>query len=322
MTNARTLAVFTDMGGTLLDHQTYSFEAASDALARIRLAGVPLVLCSSKTRPEIERVRQRLNSFHPFVSENGAAVFIPPDYFPFVVPGALERAGYLALEYGRPYPEVVDLLHRTASRLHVAMVGFSDLSVQEIAEACGLPLEDAQLARAREYDEPFRVVAGGSAARDRLRRALRRAGLQCIAGGRFDHASSCAGKGASVARLGALYRRVDGPLLTVGLGDSLSDFPLLREVDIPVIVRNPGAGATAQLRRKLPAARVTDSPAPPAGLSREPHSRRARHRPIPARLHGAKEEATAGRDAAPPRCAMSSRNSAVGARRSIEGIGG
>lgn len=262
MANARMLVVFTDLDGTLLDHQTYSLEAASVGLARIRLAGVPLVLCSSKTRLEIERVRQRLNSFHPFVSENGAAVFIPPDYFPFVVPGARERDGYLVLEYGQPYREVVDLLHRTAARLDVAMVGFSDMSVQEVAEACGLPLEDAQLARAREYDEPFRVVAGGSAARDRLRRALRRAGLRCVAGGRFDHATSCVDKGTSFARLTALYRRVDCQLLTVGLGDSLNDFPLLREVDIPVIVRNPGAGATAQLRRKLPAARVTDMPGP------------------------------------------------------------
>jgi len=262
MAHARMLVVFTDLDGTLLDHRTYSFEAASGALAHIGAAGVPLVLCSSKTRLEIERVRQRLNSFHPFVSENGAAVFIPPDYFPFAVPGARERDGYLVLEYGRPYREVVDLLRRTAARLDVAVEGFSNMSAQQIADACGLPLEDARLARAREYDEPFRVLDGGSAARDRLRRALRRAGLQSVAGGRFDHATSGADKGASVTRLTAQYRRLNGQLLTVGLGDSLSDLSLLRAVDIPVIVRNPGAGATAQLRRKLPGARVTDIPGP------------------------------------------------------------
>lgn len=262
MTHSRILVVFTDLDGTLLDHQTYSSEAASVALARIGRAEVPLVLCSSKTRLEIERVRQRLTSFHPFVSENGAAVFIPPDYFPFAVPGARERDRYLVLEYGRPYREVVDLLHRTAARLDVAVVGFSDMSVEEVAEACGLPLADARLARAREYDEPFRVVAGGSAARDRLRCGLRRAGLRSVAGGRFDHATGCADKGTSVAQLTALYRRVDGRVLTVGLGDSLNDLPLLGEVDIPVIVRNPAAGATAQLRRKLPAAQVTGVPGP------------------------------------------------------------
>jgi len=264
MTKSRKLVVFTDLDGTLLDHRTYSFEEASPALDRIRLAGVPLVLCSSKTRPEIECVRRQLNSLHPFIAENGAAVYIPPRYFPFAVAGARAREGYLVLECGRPYREVVALLHRTAARLNVAVVGFSDMSVAEVAEACGLPLAEARLARAREYDEPFCVVAGGSAARARLCRGLRRVGIRCVAGGRFDHATGSADKGTSVARLIVLYRRVDRRVLTVGLGDSLNDLPLLSKVDLPVIVRNPAARSTAQLRGALPAARVTRG-AGPAG---------------------------------------------------------
>jgi mannosyl-3-phosphoglycerate phosphatase len=257
MPAVRKLIVFTDLDGTLLDHRDYSFGAASDALARIEQAGVPLVLCSSKTRVEIERLRKLLANVHPFIVENGAAVFIPPGYFPFVVPGAVKREGYLVLEFGRPYEEVVDLLHRTAADLGLTIVGFSDMSAQEIADACGLSLVDAQLARLREYDEPFRLVAGGSRSRDRLSRALRRAGLQCVRGGRFDHATGCADKGTSVAALREVYRRVDANVLTVGLGDSMNDLPLLREVEIPVIVRNPASAAAAQLRRHLRTARVT-----------------------------------------------------------------
>jgi mannosyl-3-phosphoglycerate phosphatase len=142
------------------------------------------------------------------------------------------------------------------------VVGFSNMSAQEVADACGLPLADARLARRRDYDEPFRVVAGGASSRDRLCRGLRRAGVRCVAGGRFDHAIGGTDKGTCVARLGALYRRADRRVLTVGLGDSLNDLPLLRQVDIPVIVRNPAAAATARLRRTLPAALVTEVPGP------------------------------------------------------------
>jgi mannosyl-3-phosphoglycerate phosphatase len=266
MMTGRLPILFTDLDGTLLDHDSYSFEAAGDALARVRQARVPLVLCSSKTRMEIEGVQDRLDSFHPFVSENGAAVFIPPGYFPFAIPEARERAGYLVLEFGRPYHEVVDLLHRTAARVKVPVVGFSDMSVREVAAACGLSLLDARLAKRREYDEPFRVVNGTPASRDRLLRALRRAGLRCVGGGRFDHVTGCADKGTSVAALQELYRRATRAVVTVGLGDGLNDVPLLRAVDIPVVVSNPATGAAAHLVRKVPTARVTRAPGP-AGWS-------------------------------------------------------
>ncbi|MFQ5696467.1 MAG: mannosyl-3-phosphoglycerate phosphatase, partial [Terriglobia bacterium] len=47
------LIVFTDLDATLLDHQTYSWAAAEPALRRLRLLGIPLVFCTSKTRAEV-----------------------------------------------------------------------------------------------------------------------------------------------------------------------------------------------------------------------------------------------------------------------------
>ena len=87
-----------------LDHQTYSFEAAPSRSRASEQAACRS--CSARARRawRLNAIRQRLNSFHPFVSENGAAVFIPPGYFPFAVPGARERDGYRVLEYGRPIP--------------------------------------------------------------------------------------------------------------------------------------------------------------------------------------------------------------------------
>ena len=48
------IIVFTDLDGTLLHPRTYSFEAAMPALKLIKEKDVPLILCSSKTRAEIE----------------------------------------------------------------------------------------------------------------------------------------------------------------------------------------------------------------------------------------------------------------------------
>ena len=73
--------IFSDLDGTLLDSVDYSFAAALPALEAIRTQDVPLILCSSKTRAEIEVYRQRLNNEHPFITENGGGIFIPQDYF-------------------------------------------------------------------------------------------------------------------------------------------------------------------------------------------------------------------------------------------------
>ena len=73
--------IFTDLDGTLLSHDTYSFKPALVALKLIRSRGIPLVLCSSKTRVEIEYWRRRLENHHPSITENGGAIFHPHAYF-------------------------------------------------------------------------------------------------------------------------------------------------------------------------------------------------------------------------------------------------
>jgi mannosyl-3-phosphoglycerate phosphatase len=68
--------VFSDLDGTLLD-ENYSFEVAQPVIARLKALKVPIVLCSSKTRMEIEYFRTKMEINDPFISENGAAIFVP-----------------------------------------------------------------------------------------------------------------------------------------------------------------------------------------------------------------------------------------------------
>ena len=54
--------IFTDLDGTLLDHETYSWATAEPALKRLRKEGVPLIMVSSKTRLEIEVLRDQMGN--------------------------------------------------------------------------------------------------------------------------------------------------------------------------------------------------------------------------------------------------------------------
>ncbi|MFN3477402.1 MAG: HAD-IIB family hydrolase [Candidatus Methylomirabilales bacterium] len=148
------LIIFTDLDGTLLDHEAYSFEAAQEALEEVRRRKIPLVLCTSKTRAEVERYRKLLDNHDPFIVENGGAIFIPKGYFPFSYPYQREVAGYHVIEDGVPYPRLVQTLKRVGVESGARIVGFSDLSVEEVARLTGLSREEA-LANAPDHDGVF-----------------------------------------------------------------------------------------------------------------------------------------------------------------------
>ena len=131
------------------------------------------------------------------------------------------------------------------------------MSVAEISRDCGLSPLQAQLAKLREFDEPFRLLETDPGISSRFLRALHRRGLRTVEGGRYFHATGETDKGMAVDVLRARYG-TDGTPVLVGLGDAPNDISLLRAVDIPVIVRREDSAASSRLLRKVPTARLTE----------------------------------------------------------------
>ena len=71
------------------------------------------------------------------------------------IPGAVRTTRYLASTQGRPYEEVCAALDEIAEECGVGVAGFHHMNLREIADNTGLRLANAELVRAREYDEPF-----------------------------------------------------------------------------------------------------------------------------------------------------------------------
>ena len=248
------LVVVTDLDGTLLDHDTYAFDAARPALDRLRRDGVPVVLCTSKTRAETERLRAAMDNTHPFIVENGGAVVIPDGYFPFPIEAqrAEVRGGMAVIVIGDMYAELVSTLARASRETGVRARGFANMTDIEVAESTGLPAEQASLARRREFDEPFEVLDGQDATP--LLDAIVRLGKRWTAGGRFFHLTGASDKARAVRVLADLFRRERGDTVMIGLGDAPNDVAFLREVDIPVVVASP---RSAEVAREVPGATVT-----------------------------------------------------------------
>ena len=238
----RRILIFTDLDGSLLDAATYSYEAATEALAAIRNLDAPLILVSSKTRAEMEPLRLRLHNRHPFIVENGGALFVPHGSFPFPLEQSAPCGAYQVVQIGTSYDRLRTALKEISRELGCRLQGFGDFSLEEVAQRTGLSPAEAFLATQREYDEPF-VVEGNCVRWQHLLEAAETRGLRCTRGGRFYHLMGANDKGIASQRLISWYRRLaqnDGhTLVTVGLGDSLNDLPMLEVVDYPILVRKP-----------------------------------------------------------------------------------
>ncbi|ULA60911.1 MAG: hypothetical protein LZF60_270239 [Nitrospira sp.] len=242
VTDMRRILIFSDLDGSLLDTTTYSYEHASDALAAIAHRGAPLILVSSKTRAEMEPLRGCLGNHHPFIVENGGAIYIPNGTFPFPLEGSLSRDAYQVFQLGIPYATLRAALKAIRQEMGWRLRGFGDLTLAEVVQLTGMPAGEAQLAMQREYDEPF-VMDGQVVAWQDLLAAANRRGLTCTRGGRFYHLMGANDKGIASRRLIEWYRRLvqqEGQsLVTVGLGDSLNDLPMLKVVDYPILIQKP-----------------------------------------------------------------------------------
>ncbi len=226
--------IFTDLDATLLEHDTYSFEKAAPALHKIREKGIPLIIVTSKTRKEVEQLIDQLNINEPFIVENGAAIFFPKGYRNFKFENAKEKGKYSVIELGKPYKEIRNFIKKYKKQF--GLLGFGDLSVEEIAKLTNLSIEKARLAKEREYTEPF-LIKDPSQIPELESIALKQ-GLKITQGGRFYHLiGKDQDKGKAVKLLKDIFEKnLKNKVKTIALGDSKNDIPMLKEVDIPVLI--------------------------------------------------------------------------------------
>jgi mannosyl-3-phosphoglycerate phosphatase len=231
------IAVFTDLDGSLLDHDTYSFENARPALECIRDQGIPLVFASSKTRSEIEELQAAMGIREPFIVENGAAVFFPDGYRNWRIREGVRQPPYTVIRLGATYSEIRNCVQELQMVFNIQ--GFGDLGVKDIERLSGLSPAQAGLAKQREFSEPFLLDDDGRYFD--LRAAAEASGFTITRGGRFYHLMGAGqDKGAAVRAAAAVIRRNLGrPLGTIGVGDSANDRAMLENVDFPILIPHP-----------------------------------------------------------------------------------
>lgn len=249
------ILIFTDLDGTLLDHVTYEWKEALPALNRCKESHIPVILVSSKTRAEIDLLRRKLSLSAPFISENGGGIFFPGNTIDKPPREASFHKGLWIWSLGISYGQLVKGIGEIREELGWDIKGFSDMSADEISRLTGLDKETSELAAQREYDEPFVIPDDKFTEEAALIEAAARRGMTVTKGGRFYHLHGDNDKGRSMEKIISWYKRFHGEVMTIVLGDSQNDFPMLKLADYPVLVR--GNRDFSYLKKWIPHLRIT-----------------------------------------------------------------
>lgn len=216
------LIVFSDLDGTLLDHDTYDFSPALPAIARLKSMGGLLVLASSKTAQEMAPLHRALAlAPAPIVAENGAAC-LSSDQVSAIARGA---TGDMS-DYHR--------IRAILAKLGAPFRGFGDLSATEVAGLTGLPLGAAAQAKSRQFSEPG-IWDGTDSEEAQFLKDLQSHGLSARRGGRFLTLSFGGTKAGQMAQV----LRDHGPATTIALGDAPNDVEMIAAADYGVVIANP-----------------------------------------------------------------------------------
>ena len=234
--------VFTDLDGTLLDHDDYSWEKATAAISKLESTSCPLIINSSKTSAEIILIRKQMNIFTPFVSENGAVANIPKHYFNNELNISSPQHSLDVHHFGKSYVEIITILNELRDKYKFSFRGFNDMSVDEIMIETRLNRAQALDAKKRQGSEPL-IWMDSNEKLERFKSLLKVKALIMTSGGRFYHVMSPVSKGQAVTWLTKQYMKSQTRTQwkTVGLGDSYNDVPMLEAVDYPILIRNPAS---------------------------------------------------------------------------------
>lgn len=228
--------VFTDLDGTLLNHDDYSYFDAKPAIETILKQGIPLVFTTSKTKIEVEELQSRMGVNEPFIVENGAALFIPKNYNDFDFSFLEEFEDYHILKLGEDYKTVLKFYEDVKNRYNI--FGFSDMSIMKVIELTGLTKQAAELSIQRNFTEPF--VVDDDTCMEELSALAIENNLKITKGGRFYHLiGAMQDKGIAIARCIAIFEKIyNENIKSIGLGDGQNDVALLNSVTVPIAIQN------------------------------------------------------------------------------------
>ncbi len=155
---------------TLIPLRGKSLLGLDEFTAALDHAGIPSVWLTSRSRLQFDEPRRKFGHSHPFIAEDGCAIYLPEDYFHLRpdsgAPRSQKRASlrlgrFTCIPIAEALPAASETLQALSEETRVPVVTLRSLSPRELVQNTGLPQREAELARQRDFDEFF-FFAGAS----------------------------------------------------------------------------------------------------------------------------------------------------------------
>ncbi len=221
MINNSKIWIVSDVDGTLMDH-LYDLTPAKETISWLKRLGIPVILCTSKTKSEVKIIRDDLKLKDPYIVENGGAIY-----------GETPDSTEWEIILGENYSTLEKILGNLSEKINFKLRPLNTLSDKEATNLTGLKGESLNLMRDRHWSMPF-LNPPESFDTD-LKRLCEIYDVDIFRGNRMSHLlSKNSNKGKAIKEL--LVKSKNLNVQIIGLGDSPNDLPLLINSDYKIVI--------------------------------------------------------------------------------------
>ena len=221
MINNSKIWIVSDVDGTLMDH-FYDLTPAKETITWLQRLGIPVILCTSKTKSEVKIIRDDLNLKDPYIVENGGAIY-----------GEYSDGKEWKIILGKSYNNLEKILNNLSDNINFKLRPLNTLSDDEATNLTGLQGDSLNLMRDRHWSMPF--LNPPDTFDEDLKRLCEIYDVDIFRGNRMSHLlSKNSNKGIAIKTL--LNKNKNLNVQIIGLGDSPNDLPLLMNSNYKIII--------------------------------------------------------------------------------------
>ena len=230
----RKILIFTDLDGSLLNHNNFEFKEIKDFILNCISNGTKIIPNTSKTEEEIQVFLEQLGQNLPFVVENGAAIHNLDLVHPKI------KFKNNSIIFSRLLSEILEQFKKNIPIDFQKRCFFlKDMSFIEQMKILGLNRKYLPFALNRYYSMPL-VFDGSKEIINEFTSLLKKIGMKLHEGGRIYNISDDCSKGKAMTTLiEILENDLDYKTHTIVIGDSPNDISMLNVCDQPCIIPLP-----------------------------------------------------------------------------------
>ena len=228
------ILIFTDLDGSLLDHNNFEFREIQNFILKCIKNGIKIIPNTSKTKIEIQLFIDQLGQNLPFIVENGAAIHN------LNLIHSKIKTNENSLVFSRSLSEILKQFKKNIPMdFQKRCMFLKDMTSTEQMKILGLNKKYLPFALNRDYSMPL-VFDGSREIINEFTRHLKKIGMKLHEGGRIYNICDDCSKGKAMTTLiEMLKNELKCKTYTIVVGDSPNDISMLNVCDQPCVIPLP-----------------------------------------------------------------------------------